>query len=695
MSTLVTLVGQQPGAVATTGLTLIKNKGLSSIVLVPTLKTMGQAKKLKKFFAEFPGVQTKIQEPETAGNNTQGLTIVDIIRGILGSAPQGEVVYYDTTPGLNFMVARISKSLVHEKDLVFLYSDNETLYRLDGQEEWPKESIGLDTLLKLHSLNRSKGYCIDEAMQVYAEVIISGGKEPLNTLAVCEQRGQLHVLEMVLKETNQNNDESHRVKQEARIIESFANSPVKLNYLRPVFAVVTNDSSVCRRLEDYGIHSLYEKINNIHQASSPTRLTRIINNWIDGLDMPPKYQDQCSDSDCLVLGDSPIYSISSPDLPWEGPPLLLCLGTDPSATLIALFTHKPGKAIILTDRHSPKVRSVAGRILACREEIFAGELIFWPVDMLGNALKKDDLVATLQRESWHANISPGTKVQAFAMARLPAYAFWSMRNDIQKAVDLFEDADKAPLHYDFPPVDLWGEVCGGLLQNRGADRKSLAEKSLFLKSMADVVAMLAENGNLILPETGWRQGLTLEANIENFIRCDEVDAQKNRLSFTVCLNGNEQTGSLPGPADQGLWLEEVIAGAFLAAGAEKITDIRAGMRWAWSKKQTKKFKTDIDIAMIWKGSKKGVAMGVSCKLVVPKDKLEEARAEIVAEARANFGRFALPVLVRGHVDRRDPSGYARKRINENKQPLEIDLSLLNKTGILAELVDAAISKQRT
>ena len=84
---------------------------------------------------------------------------------------------------------------------------------------------------------------------------------------------------------------------------------------------------------------------------------------------------------------------------------------------------------------------------------------------------------------------------------------------------------------------------------------------------------------------------------------------------------------------------------------------------------------------------------ISCKLGVKEKELEDIHSEIIGEARECFGRFALPVLVRGGIPSDQAYPHAKNSIA--KEPLEISLCLLNRPSELRELLDEAIRKKST
>ena len=101
------------------------------------------------------------------------------------------------------------------------------------------------------------------------------------------------------------------------------------------------------------------------------------------------------------------------------------------------------------------------------------------------------------------------------------------------------------------------------------------------------------------------------------------------------------------------------------------------------------FRTDIDIALLWKKH----YVGISCKLAANEEKLDEARSEIMAETRAGLGRFALPILVRGGINRGIAVREAEKSLP--REPMEIGLCLLDDPNTLSNLMEEALKAKQT
>jgi len=316
--------------------------------------------------------------------------------------------------------------------------------------------------------------------------------------------------------------------------------------------------------------------------------------------------------------------------------------------------------------------------------------------MMGNIKNFSELKKMAGSDSWQINISPGTKAQAFSLAQLKGVSLWSLENLKQQSVPLAPGINK-PMPYNFPPIELLGFAGGGSFLDAGISKSEIESRLDFLKYMAEIVANFTyKDFDSLLGKEGWRAGMEIK-NRAGKIVCKAVEADQSKMIFQVTVNGITLEGLLKGPPKEGFWLEEIVAGAFLEAGGKDIEDMRTNIRWAWPNQRpgNNAHRTELDMAIIWNGEKKGAIVAVSCKLVIKKENVEQNHREIVAEARANFGRFALPVIVRGGISHRDPFKHACERIEQKIEPLEIDLRLINKPNKLRELIEISLINNRT
>lgn len=687
MCTLITLVGQQPGAVAATAKTLFLKEGLKKIILLPTEETAKESFQIVRFL-------------ETFNENGRRLERYDIITYFINTDPQirtshpfawetiryflkkgdlPEPVYYDTSPGLNYQVALIAHHL-RDKPLIPLYADYTHLFNLnDPKKFWPLENTGTNELLNLH------GYSEDRFKAEWK-------KRKIPLLHITEKFGRLYGLtkiwrDLSLKSQKDYEKESDRIKQTARQIEALLQFPKVLNNLQPRIFVWTNSKWVNARLRAFGIEPVWDEkaeLTDEQAVQKWERLTEKPPGWLKPGGTENKFNSWGT------------YENSNGY--WKEKNLIVSLGNDPSSTLLAIYTHQPSHLILLVDKHNPWVQSMAGRIYEHRLSVPAKKITFFPFDLKGQ-INIETLASVLSEEIWSSNISPGTKAHTWVFAQLQGVEIWSLNNKIQSAIKLGEETGINTKSYSFPPIHLQAQVVGGKLQDFGFSQKHFEKKKVFLKNIGEIISEKTKesgklefidinNNPILLP---WSKGHRLWLDNENYVQCLEIDSVNKRIKFQVRYKGVDTSPDyIKGdPAYTGLWLEEPVACGFWEAGKYSIKDIRAGLRWAWLHEDANRsdFRTDLDILLNWEG----VYLGISCKSHRAN---YSDKAEIMAEARAGLGRFALPVIVTGGIKYAEAKQIAEKSIRDGG-PLEIGLCLLNESNQLKELTEKAIKNLRT
>ncbi|MFP4453988.1 MAG: hypothetical protein ACLFPI_11575, partial [Desulfobacterales bacterium] len=155
MSSLITLVGQQPSAVAVTVATLAKNVELERVRLMHTKKTQAEAQRLQSYIKEISPKTAKIDLYPISVNlqRSEGEqpTIWDRIDKVLQEKEFPRPVYYDISPGLNFHVALAARNLGEDiSGLTPVYADDQHLRCVGGDQRWDLEEVDAASLLKLY-----------------------------------------------------------------------------------------------------------------------------------------------------------------------------------------------------------------------------------------------------------------------------------------------------------------------------------------------------------------------------------------------------------------------------------------------------------------------------------------------------------------------------------------------------------------
>ncbi len=243
MSTLFTLVGKQPAAVAVTVKTLLQqqpDQPLRRVVLLATPQTQQEATRLQDYCTTL-SPDLKIDQHVIALDPHRDpapyLFAWEVIRDELATGEFSTPVYYDTTPGLNYQVALISYHLRQEERLVPLYADYNYLYNLTTDQCWELTDLGLPALLKLYGL-RTRPEVSDEPGMVADLELDLAPRPPLELFRARERKGRFHGLVRIwrqeLTDEQRRKKESHRLKMLCRRLAQFVETPSLLSFLRPV-----------------------------------------------------------------------------------------------------------------------------------------------------------------------------------------------------------------------------------------------------------------------------------------------------------------------------------------------------------------------------------------------------------------------------------------------------------------------------
>lgn len=256
MGTLISLVGNQPGAVASTVSTLAKKNLLSHVLLLPGPKTNEHAIRLEKFIHTFfTEVHVSIQpiSSNTSGDQKAWNSILNAIQSNKYAAPY----YYDTSPGLNYQVALISYHLKNCADIVPIYADHTQIHFIESDmQSIPLENIGLKDLLMLHNLSMEIKNSVTMGKEIQNMYI-----NDVHFLELRECYGKLHGIIDLLFDSNTTNKkaENDRIKIEARSVLSIVKQSSQLNSIRPFVNILTNHGGTKERMESKGVPVTYHK----------------------------------------------------------------------------------------------------------------------------------------------------------------------------------------------------------------------------------------------------------------------------------------------------------------------------------------------------------------------------------------------------------------------------------------------------
>jgi len=652
-STFISLVGYQPSAVAVPLASWINaNPKPSEVVLLATEKMKSTADRLKSWIQEtcqIPSVCILISSDQVLQDEV--LAFSGTVKSVLNENPDQQFVF-NAQPGLTAHVVIFAQAL--PEGSIFLHSMVDKLYTcqiVPETEQWDEREhvdIGLKALLDLYDMQFSitgdfpdlihQVFNGDIPPNVYSGLKFSGTQVQFDL--AFEKAGFFYGLKVI---------EGENTLQQIRSLRRIQN---ELSGLQPQIAVLTPKESILARARK-------AKFLAINSQTKPGK--RRFLKWIKREILPPGLET----SSKIPMSQKPLQKVFS-GTGGSGPPLAVCLGDDPSATLISLCTHKPKQAWVFYDSTTQLVMEVAHRLKDEIRNLPVGEIKFLKTDYLGRKISTarfDNL-----KDQIRVDVTPGTKAQGCALARIPNAELWSLRGDLGEA-NCISDTTKS-LALWAPDILTQARCCGGALVGSGRDAKSLQGQKGFLNLLAQFLRRYLEQHSA--KGLGFRD-----------LECDGGYLKVYSNYAEVKLDDEIKKGSLNQQDKQGgYWFELLVANAFLEAGAD---EVHRGVKWDWPKKrQFKGAMTEVDVLARFNHR----FIAISCKIG---PKIAQPKREIEAVARTGMGRFCLPILARPKVS----AGAIKQSIEANKGAVVLDLQYMAKPEVLSPTLEQIFSNRST
>ena len=654
-STFISLVGYQPSAVAVPLASWIAaNPKPSEAVLLATEKVESTADRLKTWIQEtyqIPCVCLPISSNQVLQDEV--LTFSKTIKAFLQENSDQPIIF-NAQPGLNAHVVILAQAL--DEGSIFLHPMVDKLYTcqiLRGQEQWGEiehVDIGLKELLELYDMQFSttgdfhdlirKVFNEDIPANVYRGLEFSGTQIKFDL--AFEKAGFLYGLRVV---------EGENSLQQIRDLRRIQN---ELRGLQPQIAVLTPKDSILARART-------AKFLAINSRTEPGR--KRFRKWIKREVLPPGLET----SSKIQLSQKPLQEVFSAKGGSEAP-LAVCLGDDPSATLISLCTHKPKQAWLFYDSTTQLVMEVAHRLKDEIRNLPVGEVKFLKTNYLGRKIATTGLDNL--NEQLRVDVTPGTKAQGCALARIPNAEIWSLRGDLGKAYCLSNPTKSLVL--SAPDILTQARCCGGTLIGSERTQNSLPGQQGFLNLLARFLVRYLQQHSA--KGIGFRD---LECN-DGFLKVYSSYAE-------VKLDNQIKKGSLSQQDKKGgYWFELLVANAFWAAGAD---EVHRSVKWDWPKKrQFKRAMTEVDVLARFNHR----FIAISCKIGAD-GKIALPKREIEATARAGMGRFCIPILARPKVSER----IINQSIESNMGAVVLDLRYMAEPEVLSSTLERVFNKRST
>lgn len=663
----VSQVGRQPAAIAVTLAPLVDAGLLSRIVLLPTSHTLAYAEKLRQWQERRHPDLTTILLPFNAEHDAEQLAAV--LKRHAADHPDAPL-YFNLAGGFSFFWAKVSRLMQGVDNLHPVFSEVDRVFDLAGGHSRPLTNFGLAELFELHGV-KARWEATERAEVVKKlKVFDEDGKTMATAFDFAyEKHGGLYALRQNINDLTQ-----------AREVLDLLRKAPALKGLQPRILATSAQEAQFRRLRQAGCDVL--PLFRMKAEKTQARLER----WFSGNPTPP--------GRVLPLSADAEQRPTVAPLPGaggDGPPLLVCLGNDPSVTLSAIYSQRPCRAWVLYDKTTPRIVHHALNMARLARDFPVDRITFFPVGAgyLAEGISAGTLPFVLTEPELLANITPGSKAQSWAFGQLPGVTLTSINTRCKPpAVENLLGEVTFSRTVDPGPAMIVGQVIGGEGVQPRLTEQYLRENSALLREVSRCVAMGSDKGgnfHFFDPKSTLTRKIgpiRLESHWEN-----------DRIHVGLRENGKVVEGSFSAPMEKGKvkadWLEDVAGWAFLEAGGK---DLCVGMTWPWgSVLKQNGHRTEIDVVFTWRH----VHVVVSVKaLPLTGQKRERKCAEVRAMAKECFGRFALPVLVYY-----TPLDFDMEKTSLNflkqSEVLPVPARFLAQSSRLAGLLDAALDTLQT
>ena len=354
---------------------------------------------------------------------------------------------------------------------------------------------------------------------------------------------------------------------------------------------------------------------------------------------------------------------------------LLCwMSEDSLVTLITIWTHRPKRCWLLYDKDHKKVGRNVYRLLQHASELPVGELRLIQSNKLAAGINSAIPLQERTGGQWIANITPGSKTQALALATLnkDGLALYSIDNENSAAVALDASSPATRFARQTPPLWLTASIAGGPLRETwNAPARSGGQHPAVLAALRILVAYYREQR---------RNGQRYEAIPRSYrsrhgsIKLLDQGKRSENEGLVRKVQVKPQGGaSRDFEWEGGAWLEHLLAHAL--AQLDDI-EVCTGFAWDWANPRPDFAKGEIDVVAAHGGS----IYVFECKTAPSEEMLDKGRAQAGNIATACFGRFAIPAVIVPWIDEGE-----RGRLQDNPVPVICLDELLDKDSVTTTL----------
>ena len=360
---------------------------------------------------------------------------------------------------------------------------------------------------------------------------------------------------------------------------------------------------------------------------------------------------------------------------------LVCwMSEDPLVTLITIWTHRPKRCWLFYDKVHERVCRNVYRLLQQASKLPVDELSLAPSNRLASGVKQAIAPQKTTGGRWIANITPGSKTQALALATLnkDGLALYSIDNAKSAAVALDASLSATCFPRKTPPLSIVASIAGGPLRTTGSEPTSSDEEYAAVILALRILASWYEGEGA--PPKSRKFLPTFHKCKHGYINIKTKTLAKSRGEAPGKGKTIQKVKVKPWDGtptifkwEGGAWLEALAAHALARLDG---IEICTGFAWDWVNPHPDFSKGEIDVVAAHDGS----IYVFECKADPSEEMLDKGRAQAGNIATACFGRFAIPAVIVPWIDE-----DKRGRFQDNPVPVICLDELLNKKSVAATL----------
>lgn len=247
--------------------------------------------------------------------------------------------------------------------------------------------------------------------------------------------------------------------------------------------------------------------------------------------------------------------------------LITLLAPNEVPTMLAVFSHRPEKAILFYTANNQKVCQIKDHILKNMNQLPVQELQFVPISFMAKEILNLPPFPEMNAE---VNVGPGHKVAGFFLAMWAAAnngKLFSINNNTDQ-IEQIPDGDSLPCQGARPELILKLSGSPDNVVSCGVKENELLKKQDIYQAVLSFIDLIKDNPEAM--KNFPNNPIQLQPKAEYSVSV----SSKKQETATIEMSGKKTNFKITG----GQWFEELVGYQFLQAGAETVS-VRVRVGW--------------------------------------------------------------------------------------------------------------------